>query len=85
MNCQAEAIACSKTCDLWKEVKNIRGHSKVSPPNVDVKVKAAEISKLFSEKYNLIYNKLPSDLSAVRERVNASVHMDLVKDFTVNT
>ena len=85
MNCLAEAIACSKTRDLWKEVKKIRGHSKVSPPNVDGKVEAVQINKLFSEKYNHIYNKVPSNLSAVRERVNASVHMDCAKDFVVDT
>jgi hypothetical protein len=84
MNCLAEAMARSNTRDLWTEVKKIRGHSNVSPPNIDGKVTSVDINNLFADKYRLLYNKVPSDLTAFKERVNALVHNDFACDFVVD-
>jgi hypothetical protein len=84
MNQMAESIAYNKTRDLWTEIKKIRGHSKVSPPNVDGKHSSDDINKIFNDKYMQLYNRLPGDLASVKCRVQSALHNDSQADFTVD-
>ena len=84
MDCLAEAMAHSNTRDLWTEVKKIRGHSKVSPPNIDGKVQSVDINKLFADKYNQLYNRVPSDLTSITNRANALIQEDCASDFVID-
>ena len=63
MTKMAEAISENRRRDLWKEVKKIKGRNNFSPSHVDGVTGDDEISHMFSNKYQNLYNSVPYDKS----------------------
>jgi hypothetical protein len=79
----AESILNNKCRDFWTEVQKLKGTSVPRPYCVEDKDDHFEIASHFAEKYNNLYNSVPSDSSRiqkVKENVNRKISEN--KDFT---
>ena len=68
----AENIAKNDSRNLWKEISKLRGHSKLSPPHVDGVTDAKEITDLFKNKYETLYNSSSSNIDHIHECINSA-------------
>ncbi len=72
----AEAISENRTRNLWSEVHRIKGRNKFSPSSIDGIVGDEEISQLFSDKYDHLYNSVPYDqdeMNKIKEEINVQI------------
>ena len=77
----AEAISENRTCDLWSEVRRIKGRNKFLPSSVDGVVGDDEIAQLFSDKYNYLYNRVSYDvdeMNSIGAEINKQVKEHVV-------
>ena len=80
----AECMAKSKTRDLWTELKKIRGHSKVSAPNIDGEVDPRAINSIFANKYKGLFNTLTPKFDTIIDKVKNTLIEDRTEDFKVD-
>ena len=55
----AHALMSKKSRDLWSEVRKVKGGNSKISSNVDSSCDSKEITELFSEKYQHLYNSVP--------------------------
>ena len=66
MEKMAEAISVNRTRDFFKEVKKLDPKDN-RPSSVDGHVELKEIADLFADKYDLLYNSVPSDAKDIEQ------------------
>ena len=57
----AGALISDRSRDLWSEVKRMKGRSRKSAGTIDGVNGDKDTADLFSDKYNTLYNSVPSD------------------------
>lgn len=70
----AENIANNDSRNLWKEIKKIKGHSKVCPPNIDGSTDPKEINNIFKSKYETLYNSAASNLDTIYKFIDCELN-----------
>ncbi len=64
--------------ETWYEHKKLQGSSKSYPPHVDDATENGQIADVFSQKYNALYNSVPSDNEEMM-RIKHSIQKNLLK------
>ncbi len=64
--------------NLWYEHKKLQGSSKSYPLHVDDATENGQITDVFSQKYNALYNSVPSDNEEMM-RIKHSIQKDLLQ------
>ena len=77
----AESVAQNDSRNIWKELRKIKGNSKVSPPNIDGKTSNKDINNLFAEKYKKLFNSTPTDITKISQCVYENVAGDVTDDY----
>ena len=55
---------------IWKELSNLNPNNKVSSNQIDDASGSIEISKLFQDKYRLLYSSVPTDTKELDDLQN---------------
>jgi hypothetical protein len=63
----AESIQNNKSRDFWSEVKKVNGTCTPIAVNIGDKTDSYDIAELFANKYNSLYNSVPSDTSVIND------------------
>jgi hypothetical protein len=63
----AEAIAQNNSRDLWHELNKMKPRSKIIPPHIDGCTSNREICDIFTQKYKMLFNSVPSDIGTMRD------------------
>ena len=79
----AESIAHNDSRDLWREIKKIKHTKSKRAPHVDGITGSSEIAKLFADKYNELYNSVPSDISDIVNHIDVNIDSDCETDYFV--
>jgi len=77
----AEAIADNRTRDLFKEARKIKGRYNIKPASVDGCSGDDEISNLFSDKFNNLYNSVPynkQEMDVIKNEIMNILNVDKV-------
>jgi len=56
-----ECMKKNKNRDFWKEIKHIKGNSRIIPKSIDGITKNQDIATVFAVKYKTLFNSAPSD------------------------
>ena len=72
------SVVNNESRKFWVEVKKINGSHKISSKVIDGRFDDTEISELFAEKYEQLYNSVPTDQADLRE-LNSSLLNDIQK------
>ena len=83
----AEAISENRNRDLWSEVRRIKGRNKFLPSSIDGVVSGEEISQLFSDKYNHLYNSVSHDvdeMNVINTEINKQIKENDAYDISVD-
>ena len=75
----AEALSGNRNRDFWKEVKKIKQTKSTIPKSVDNVSNPQDISNLFADKYNELYNSVSYDeaeMCKLRADINNSIHSE---------
>ena len=73
----AHAVVSNNSRDLWSEVTKVKGRNSKISSNVDGSCDSKEITELFSEKYNHLYNSVPyniDDIHAIEITIFERLH-----------
>ncbi len=82
----ADAIADNRTRDLVKEARKIKSRYNFKPTNVDGCSGDDEISKLFCNKFNNLYNSVPynkQEMDVIKKKYNLNVD-NCINNLSVN-
>ena len=81
----AESLASNCTRDLWREIQKMKPQSKVTPPHIDGHTDSSDIADMFRDKYQILFNSVPSDTSHVYDFLNEAVRRDDAGDYDITT
>ena len=69
-------MADNKSRDLWKALKKIKPDHNTRPPHIDGWSHPEQVAEHFGNKYETLYNSVPSDLESVKREISRSIHGD---------
>ena len=69
----AEHVANNNSRDLWHELNKTKPRSKVIPPHIDGSTDNKDICQIFADKYEMLYNSLPSDCNHVQSKAQSYI------------
>ena len=76
-------------CDLRSELRqiwtNLKPQSKVTPPHIDGHTDSSDIADMFRDKYQILFNSVPSDTSHIYDFLNEAVRRDDAGDYDITT
>ena len=85
----AEALGSNKSRNFWSEVKKVNHCGLNLPSNIGNKTNATDIAALFADKYNTLYNSVPSEptlmLSVLEETKSRLSNLNLTEMETTET
>ena len=63
----------------------MKPQSKVTPPHIDGHTDSSDIADMFRDKYQILFNSVPSDTSHVYDFLNEAVRRDDAGDYDITT
>ena len=79
----AESIATNNSRDLWREIKKMKYSANKRAPHIDGITGSENIAALFADKYNELYNSVPSDIYDIIQHINENIENDSEDDYSV--
>lgn len=86
MNKMAEALINNKTRDLFAESRRFKGRNSNLPKSVDDAKSDVDISSMFRDKYDSLYNSVPfnqADMDKIKEDIDSSLKTAPKCDYSI--
>ena len=79
----AQALSENNTRNLWDEINKWKNKTVKRAPHIDGISDAKGITNLFAEKYQKLYNSVPSDITKISQEVLDNICKDKDEDYEV--